>query len=169
MKCSLNGVYAYIALAIAALVSALVFAALWVTAIPLFAAAALVATVAYVLIPKIKSELQAYVACRGPGKCSISISINTLGEAAGTLSVVSFIVAGALQITALALIASFFLSWLGLSIQVAVAILVKSGTYACAITALLLLGVLTNAIAFKNCMDKQSVASVGSGSALFGR
>jgi hypothetical protein len=162
VKCSLSGVYAYIALAIAALVLALVFAALWVTAIWLFAAAALVATVAYVLIPKIKSELQAYVACRGPSKCSISISINTLGQAAAALSVVSFIVAAALQLTALALIASWFLSWLGLSIEVAVAILVRSGMFACAITALILLGVLTNAIAFKNCMD-------GSGAALSGR
>jgi hypothetical protein len=169
MECSLNGVYAYIALAIAALVAALVLAALWVTAIPLFAAAALVATVAYVLIPKIKSELQAYAACRGPGKCSLSISINTLGEAAGTLSVVSFIVAAALQLTALALIASWFLSWLGLSMEAAVAILVKSGMFACAITALILLGVLTNAIAFKNCMDNQSVASAGSEAALSGR
>jgi hypothetical protein len=165
VKCSLSGVNAYIALAIAALVLALVFAALWVTAIPLFAAAALVATVAYVLIPKIKSELQAYVACRGPGKCSISISINTLGQAAATLSVVSFTLAAALQLTALALIASWFLSWLGLSIEAAVAILVRSGMFACAITVLLLLGVLTNAIAFKNCMDKQSA---GSGAALSG-
>lgn len=165
MNCSLSGVYAYIALAIAALLGALALAALWTTALPLFGAAALVGLVAYVLIPKIKSELEAYVACRGPGKCSISIAINTLGQAAATLSVVSFLVAAALQLTALALIASWILSWLGVSMEAAVALLVKSGMFACAITVLILLGVLTNAIAFKNCRDEQSV-SVGSGGAL---
>jgi len=153
MNCSLNGVYAYIALAIALLVAALVLAALWVTATPLFAAAALVLIVSYVVIPKIKSELQAYVACRGPGKCSINTAIDTLSQAAGTLSAVSFLVAAALQLTALALIASWFLSWLGVSMEVAVAFLVKGGMYGCAITVLILLGVLTNAIAYMNCMN----------------
>ena len=160
MNCSLSSVYTYISLAIASLVAALVLAALWVTALPLFVAAALVATVAYVLIPRIKSELQAYATCRGSGgKCSISLTINTLGQAAATLSAVSFLLAGALQVTALAFIATWILSGLGLTMQAAVGILVASGMYACAITVLILIGVLTNATAFKNCMDKQSTGA----------
>lgn len=168
MNCSLNTVYGYISAAIGMLLAALVLAALWITALPLFGAAALVATVAYVLIPKIKSALQDYANCRGPtGKCTFSLSIDTLGQAAATLSVISFLAAALLQLTALAFIASWILSGIGVTMQVAVAFLVHSGMVSCAITVLLLIGVLTDAISFKNCMDKQqsSQVNVNSGEA----
>src|SRR5262245_42640507 len=117
MKCSLDRVRNLILGAIAALTAAIALAVFWIAALPLFAAAALVASVSLYFIPEIKKALVEYAKCRGPSeKCSLAPTINTLGQAAAILSVVSFAVAGALQIAALALIASFFLSWLGLSI-----------------------------------------------------
>ena len=161
MNCSLNTVYAYISIAIAFLLGAIAISFFWVTAIPLFIAAGLVAVVSYVLIPAIKNALIAYAQCRGPGKCTITIGINTLGQAAGTLSVISFAAAAVMEVAALAFLYSWLLAWLGVSIQVAVAYMVKSGQYACAITILILLGVLGNAWAFKNCMDQQGGGTGG--------
>jgi hypothetical protein len=140
--------------AIAALLAAIVAANLWPTAYPLFAASALVASVTGYFIPKIKSALLDYQKCRGPSdKCQLSLGINNLGYAASTLSAVSFLLAGLMQVTALAFIASFFLSWLAVPIVAAVYYLVKTGTYSCAVTILILIGVTTNAWAFKHCMD----------------
>ena len=85
----------------------------------------------------------------------MSLTIDTLGQAAATLSAISFAVAAAMQIAALAFLFSWFLSWLGVSMMVAVLFLVKAGIFSCAITALLLLGVLSNAWAYKKCMDEQ--------------
>src|SRR5262245_2704220 len=83
MKCSLNSVAALIATAIASLSAAIALANLWVAAAPLFGAAALVATVSFVLIPAIKNALRAYASCRGPSEsCTISLGINNLGQAA---------------------------------------------------------------------------------------
>ncbi|HET8888197.1 MAG TPA: hypothetical protein VFQ41_04780 [Candidatus Angelobacter sp.] len=161
MNCSLSTVYLWISLGIALLILAIGISYAWVAAIPLFIAAGIVATVAYYIIPKIKSALLDYATCRGTaGKCSISLSINTLGQAASTLSVVSFTLAGLMELGALALIYSWFLAWLGVSIQAAVATLVLAGQFACAITALILLGVLTNANSFKSCMDQQGAGPV---------
>jgi hypothetical protein len=157
MNCSLDKVAGLISGAIAALLAAIGLAHFWVAAIPLFAAAALVATVAYYFIPAIKSALLDYAACRGPSdKCSISMGVSTLGQAAATLSVVSFSVAAAMEVAALGFLFSWFLAWLGVALQVAVAALVLSGTFSCAIVILILLGVLTNANSFKNCMDSQN-------------
>jgi hypothetical protein len=64
-----------------------------------------------------------------------------------------------MQIAALGFIASWFLSWLGVSMEVAVAFLVKAGQYSCATVALILLGVLTQAWGYKNCMDQQGAGS----------
>jgi hypothetical protein len=156
MNCSLNTVAGLISGAIAALLSAIALAYLWITALPLFAAAALVASVAFYFIPEIKKALLDYAACRGRSdKCRISLTIDTLGQAAAALSAISFAVAAAMQITALAFLFSWFLSWLGVSMMAAVLILVKAGIFSCAITILLLLGVLSNAWAYKKCMDEQ--------------
>jgi hypothetical protein len=162
MNCSLNKVGALIAAAIAALVAALALASLWVTALPLFGAAALVASVALYFIPAIKQALLDYGVCRGPSdRCRMNLTIDTLGQAAATLSAVAFAAAAVMQVAALAFLYSWVLSWLGVSTMAAVLILVTAGKYSCAITALLLLGVLSSAWAFKKCMDEQQPSDPG--------
>ena len=159
MDCSLSKVYGLIAAAIAALSAAIVLSWLWVTALPLFAAAALVASVAVYFIPAIKSALLEYAACRGPSdRCRISLTIDTLGQAAAALSAVAFAVAAVMQISALAFLYSWVLSAIGVGIMSAVAIMVQAGQLSCAITALLLLGVLSNAWSYKKCMDDQQTS-----------
>ncbi len=160
MNCSLNKVSGLIAAAIALLVSAIVISYFWVAAIPLFIAAALVAGVAYGFIPAIKNALNEYAACRGPSqKCTISLTLDTLGQAAATLSVISFAIAAAMEVTALAFLFTWFLSFIGVGIQAAVAKLVLAGQFGCAITALILLGVLSNAFSYKSCMDQQGTGT----------
>jgi hypothetical protein len=68
-----------------------------------------------------------------------------------------------MEVAALAFLYSWFLAWLGVSIQVAVAYMVMSGQFSCAITILILLGVLSNAWSYKNCMDQQG-SGLGGGS-----
>jgi hypothetical protein len=161
VDCSTTRAVALIWSAIAALLAAIAVAAFWAAAFPLFAAAALVALVAYGLIPAIKNAILAYVACRGASEsCSPNLLIDTLGQVAATISAISFAVAGALQIAAIASILSGILSFFGIGTSVAVATLVHSGIVACAIGILLLLGVLTNLYSYKACMDKQD-AGVG--------
>ena len=156
MNCSLDKVAGLISAAIAALLAAIALAWLWMTALPLFAAAALVATVTFSLIPAINQAIRDYAACRGPsGKCGTARTIDVLGQAASTLSFVSFAVAGAMQVAALAFLFSWFLAWIGVGMMVAVLFLVKAGIVSCAITALILIGVLSNAWAFKKCMDAE--------------
>jgi putative Mn2+ efflux pump MntP len=164
MNCSLNAVAGWIALAIAMLVAAIVASYLWVTAVSLFIAAALVAAVSFAVIPAIKNALIAYVQCRGNSdKCSISLGINTLGQAASVLSSVSFLLAAVMQVAALAFLYSWILSWLGVTIEAAVAKLVLAGQFSCAFVALILIGVLTNAWSFKSCMDQQGSNAGGGG------
>ncbi len=164
MNCSLNTVAGLISAAIALLLAAIVISYFWVAAIPLFVAAGFVASVSFGLIPAIKNALVAYAQCRGSSdKCSISLGINNLGQAAATLSLISFLAAAVMEVAALAFLYSWFLAWLGVSIQVAVAFMVKSGQFSCAITILILLGVLSNAWSFKNCMDQQGSGSGGGG------
>jgi hypothetical protein len=156
MNCSLDRVAYLITAAIAALVAAITASYLWITAWPLFGAAALVAGVSFYFIPAIKKALEDYARCRGPSdKCRISLAVNNLGQAAAILSVVAFAAAALMQVAALFFIASLILSWIGVGMMVAVAFLVKTGQFSCAMAALILLGVLSNAWAFKKCMDGQ--------------
>jgi len=165
MTCSLDSVRNLILGAIACLLAAIALAYFWVAAIPLFAAAALVATVSFYFIPAIKDALLAYATCRGSsGKCTVSTGVNALGQAAAVLSLISFALAGAMEVAALAFIFSWFLSWIGIGMQAAVAILVTSGISSCAIVILILLGVLSNAYSYKSCMDQQT----GSGTVVLG-
>jgi hypothetical protein len=164
MNCSLNSVAGLIALAIALLVAAIVASYLWVAAVPLFIAAALVATVSFVLIPAIKNALIAYQQCRGPSDtCTMSLAIDTLGQVAATISAIAFLAAAIMEVAALAFLYSWILAWLAVTIQVAVAFMVKSGQFACAIAVLILLGVLTNAWSYKSCMDQQHAGGGGGG------
>src|SRR5438477_10947044 len=132
MNCSLSTVAGLISAAIALLLAAIVISYFWVAAVPLFIAAGLVASVSFGLIPAIKNALVAYAQCRGASdKCSISLGIDTLGQAAATLSLISFLAAAIMEVAALAFLYSWFLAWLGVSIQVAVAFMVKNGQYSC--------------------------------------
>ena len=156
MNCSLNSAYALIAAAIGFLIAAIAAAYFWIAAVPLFIAAGLVAAVSFGFLPAIKNALIAYAQCRGPGKCTMSLAIDTLGQAAAILSAISFLAAAVMEVAALAFLYSWFLAWLGVTIQVAVAFMVKAGMFSCAITILLLLGVLTDANSYKSCMDQQA-------------
>jgi hypothetical protein len=164
MNCSLSKVEGLIAIAIGMLVAAIAISYLWVTAVPLFIAAGLVAGVSFGMIPAIKQALIDYANCRGPsGKCSMNLGINTLGQAAATLSLIAFLAAAIMEVAALAFLYSWILSWLGVSLQVAVAYMVKAGQFSCAIVVLILLGVLTNAYSYKSCMDQQQNGGAGGG------
>lgn len=165
MNCSLSTVVGLIFAAIALLAAAIVVANYWPTAVPLFVAAGLVAGVSFGLIPAIKNALTAYSTCRGPSeKCTIAMSINTLGQAAGIISFIAFAIAAAMQVAALAFLFSWFLAWIGVAMESAVAVLVYSGIATCGIVILLLLGVLTNVYAYKSCMDQQGAGAGGPGS-----
>ena len=160
MNCSLNSIAGLISAAIALLVAAIAISYFWVAAVPLFIAAGLVASVSFALIPAIKNALLAYAQCRGASEtCPLSLTIGSLGQAAAILSLVSFLAAAVMEVAALAFLYSWLLAWLGVSMQAAVALLVKSGQYSCAITILILLGVLANAWSYKNCMDQQGGGS----------
>lgn len=154
LSCSLETVSKYIAAAIAALIAAIALSLLWVEAVPLFAAAGLVATVSLYLIPHIKQALLDYATCRGPGNCTISDGINTLGQLAVALSVGTFVLAGLLQVTALGFLGSWILAVVGGTLEVLVKAIVFSGVASCVTVVIGLLGVLTNAIAFRDCMDQ---------------
>lgn len=157
MNCSLTTVNSLISAAIAALLGAIALAYWWPVAYPLFAAAALVATVSFVLLPKIRSAFLDYVNCRGRSdKCSPSLVVDTAGQVAAAISAIAFALAGALQIAAIAAFAVYFLAWIGVGLEVAVVYLVRSGMFACAIGVLLLVGVLSNVLAYKSCLDKQN-------------
>lgn len=163
MNCSLKSVLLNIVIAIALLSLAIALSYWWPTAYPLFVAAAAVVVVALKLIPSIKNGLSEYAECRetprtpligAPKGCSISYSINHLGQAASILSAISFAAAGALQIAALAAFASIVLAWLGVALEAAVVALVYSGQVSCGAVILLLIGVRTDANAYKRCMDR---------------
>jgi hypothetical protein len=162
MNCSLDDVRNLILWALLCLGVAIALAALWVSAWSLFPAAVLVAAVSYYFIPAIKQALLDYAACRGPSdKCNINtIGIDTLGQAAAILSAISFFAAGVMEIAALAFLYSWFLAWLGVSIQAAVAYLVYTGISACVVVIGILLGVLSNAYSYKSCMDQQDTGPV---------
>jgi hypothetical protein len=167
MDCSgaWNNLLALIFLAIGLLAAAIAVAYFWPSAYPLFGAAALVAIVSFGLIPAIKNALNAYASCRGASdKCTISSGVNTLGQAAAVISFVAFLVAGALQIAAIAALLIWIVgAAIAAAIEAAVVPLVYSGMATCAIVILLLLGVLTNAYGYKSCMDQQGTGSGGPG------
>lgn len=155
MKCSLNTFVALISAAIACLVGAVALAAFWGTALPLFGAAALVASVSYYFIPQIKNEILAYVACRGPSKCEPpTVAIDNLGQAAVILGIGSFLAAGLLQLTALAFISSWLFSVIGWGMEFLVAKFVESGVIACGAVAIILGGILTSVLGYRDCMNQ---------------
>jgi len=159
MKCSLTTVLLLVLLAIACLLTAIGFAVYGYVPVnfwSLFVAAGFVGVVSFVLISAIKNALLAYATCRGPSeKCSIASAINNLGQLPYLISAVTFAIAGALQIAAVAA----FLIWIfGAAIAAAIiaqaATLITAGIISCGAGVVLLIGVLTDAYGYQSCMDQ---------------
>ena len=155
MKCDFTRVVGVISLTIGILIAASIIAGVFhATVVGLFAAAALVSLVSLVMIPLIKTTIMNYATCRGPSAaCSVNPAINTLGQVAELISVVTFLVAGLIQIPALAFLSDFITTLIGLALEVIVWILVISGIVACVTAVIVLSGILTQAYAYKSCMD----------------
>jgi hypothetical protein len=162
MNCSLNKVVGLILTAIGLLLGAIALAVFWIAAAPLYVAAGLVATVVFALIPAIKNALLEYAACRGRSdKCSISSAVDSLGVIGLYLSAGTFLAAALLETAALAAYATILLGWLGVSLQGAAAVLVASGTTGCVITIFVLIGAISKATGFRDCMDAQGGGTSG--------
>jgi|SRR6185437_6592793 len=155
MNCSLQSVIGSISLAIGMLAGAIVLAVVFdSSAIALFGAAALVLGVTAAVIPALKDAIVNYSACRGPSRtCSISTTISTLGQVTSVLSVISFVVAGALQLSVLAFLSNYITAIAGLALSTIVKGLVDSGIAACVAGIGILLGVLSQVLSYKSCMD----------------
>src|SRR6266550_3865764 len=95
--------------AIGLLALAIVGALIPFNVVGLCIAIASVLTVSIYLIPAMRDELKAYDACMGPStKCSMAPNIDLLGQVAAIVSAVAFIAALALEIPAIAAVASIF-------------------------------------------------------------
>ena len=164
MNCSLTKTYALIASAIAMLAVAVVLAWFFLNWIALLAAIALAGTVSLGMIPAIRGSIDAYVACRGPSRrCSIASAIDVLGQAAALVSVAAWVAAVALEIPALAALASWFFAWLGVSLAGIAAGLRVSGIVGAVACAAVLAGVATNAAGYAACRDSEGPGGPGGG------
>ena len=153
-NCNLDTILVLLGFATALILAAIGLAVYWGTAVPLFVAAAFIGAVSIGFIPQIKKALIAYAECRGKtDKCTMSYTIDTLGQASTILSGISFLVAGFLQIAAIALLAIPILDLIGVALEAAVSSLVITGITLCIVTIILLGVILANLYAFKNCMD----------------
>jgi hypothetical protein len=164
MKCSLTAVLVLVLLAIACLLAAMGFAAYGYAPSNfyfLFIAAGFVAVVSFVLISAIKNALSAYATCRGSSeKCSIASAINNLGQLPYVISAVTFAIAGALQIAAVAaLLIWIFGAAIAADIIAQAATLITAGIISCGAGIVLLVGVLTDAYGYQSCMDQQGAGS----------
>ncbi len=155
MDCNFDRVVGVISLTIGILVAAAIIAGVFhATVIGPIGAAALVVLVSLVMIPLIRTTLMNYVSCRGPSRaCSLSHGIDVLGQAAGLISAFAFLAAGILQIAALAFLADFITALVGLALEALVWGLIISGIVGCVAAVIVLSGVLTEANAYKSCMD----------------
>ena len=156
MNCSLTKTYALIAAAIAMLGAAMALAYFFLNWVVLLVAIGLAASVDYVMIPEILSSIRAYAICRGPSqRCSIDLTISTLGQAAALISITSWVVAVALEISAIAAFLSFFFSWLGIPMAATAAALRITGIVGAGACIGVLLGVLTNVRNYEACRDTE--------------
>ena len=162
MSCSLTKTYVLISIAVAMLAAAVVLALFFLNWVALLAAIALAATVSFAMIPAIRSSIRDYVTCRGPSqRCSISSAIDTLSQAAVLLSIVSWTVAVALEIPAVAALASFFLAWIGVSLAALAVPLRLNGIAGAAACAVVLIGVATNVASYAACRDSEATGGGG--------
>jgi hypothetical protein len=162
VSCSLTKTYVLISVAIAMLVAAVVLAYFFLNWVALLAAIALAATVSFAMIPAIRSSIRDYVTCRGPSqRCSISPAIDVLSQAAVVLSITSWTIAVALEIPAVAALASAFLAWLGVSLAVLAVPWRLPGIGCAAACAAVLVGVLTNVSGYAACRDDEAAGGGG--------
>jgi hypothetical protein len=170
MNCSLTKVYALITAAIAMLATAIAAASIFFNIPGLIVAIGLAGAVSGIpgtnlgMISQIRLGLLEYDRCRGPSeRCSMGPNIDLLGRAASLLSVVAWIAALALQISALGFITSFFLAWLGVSMAAAGEALKWSGIVGAAATAAVLVGLLTQVRNYQVCRDEEAPIGTGGG------
>lgn len=122
--------------------------------VALFIAATLVLFVSIALIPALKQAISDYATCRGPSRnCSVSTTIATLGQAASMVSATSFFLAGVLQIPALGLLSNYITALVGETLEYVVRALTYSGIAGCVAGVIIMLGVLTEVLVYKSCMD----------------
>jgi hypothetical protein len=156
LNCSLTKTYALIFGAIAMLGVAIVLAYFFLNWPALLVAIGLAATVSFVMIPQIRSSISDYATCRGPSqRCSINSTIDILGQAAALISIVSWVGAVALEIPALAALASILFAWLGVTLAGLAASLRITGIVGAGACIGVLLGVLTSVIDYKACRDSE--------------
>jgi hypothetical protein len=77
------------------------------------------------------------------------------------LSIVSWTVAVALEIPAVAALASFFLAWIGVSLAALAATLRLAGIGGAAACAVVLIGVATNVAGYAACRDNEATGGGG--------
>ncbi len=158
-KCSLTAVILWIVGAIAALGLAMALAYFLLHIPALIVAIALVTTVAFVMLPQLRSALNAYATCRGSiSDCSINPAINILGQIGVIGALVFYTLALGFEFAAIAAFLTVVLGWLGGILKLTAAGMVAAGNVTSGIAILLLLGVLTDAIVFKNCCDSHGRA-----------
>jgi hypothetical protein len=159
MNCSLTAVILWILGAAASLGLAMGLA-YSLNILALVGAIALVTTVAFLMLPQLRSALNAYATCRGSiADCSIIPAINVLGQIGVIGALVFYTLALGFEFAAIAAFLTIILGWLGGILTLTAAGMVAAGNIASGLAILLLLlGVLTDALVFKNCCDSHSGA-----------
>lgn len=164
MNCSLSKFYTMIASAIALLALAVAGALVPFNVVGLSVSIASVLTVSIFLIPGMRAELRAFDTCMGPStKCSVGPNIDLLGQVASIVSAVAFIAALALEISAIAAIATVIFAWIGLTLEAGAALLKYSGIVASAAAGLILVGLLTNVRNYEACRKAEKTPPTGTG------
>lgn len=162
MKCSTTKTYILISSAVTMLGTAVALAYIFLNWVGLIFAIGLAATVSFVMIPQIRHAIREYSDCRGPSQgCDVSSSINSLGQAAALVSIVSWTIAVALEIPALAALASIFFSWIGATLAAVAAGLRLTGAIGAAACAAVLVGVATNFASYVACRDSEAPGGGG--------
>jgi hypothetical protein len=153
-----------IASAIALLAAAVVGALIPFNVVGLGISIASVLTVSIYLIPAMRAELRAFDTCMGPStKCSVGPNIDLLGQVASIVSAVAFIAALALEISAIAAIATVIFAWIGLTLEAGAALLKYSGIVASGAAGLILVGLLTNVRNYEACRTAENTPPTGTG------
>lgn len=170
MACSLAKAYVLISTAIVMLGTAIALAWIFFNVPGLAAAIVLVIAVIgiigtdYGMIDQIRIAIREYVTCMGPStQCKEAPSIDLLGKVPMVIGVLAWIAALAIQISALAFLASFFASWLGVPTALVGEVLKISGTLVVAAGAVMLTGLLVLVRNYEACRDKEVAGRPGPG------
>jgi hypothetical protein len=120
----------------------------------LFISIALVAMVVLSFIPMIKKELLPYHVFELPGKLSsFSNKIHTIGIITGILAIVSFLIAGIIQVSFLSFVIVWVKESFGVSIEILISYIIYFGILSCvlldAVLSFMLLIVIKNRLLLK--------------------